>query len=63
MVSCGHSADRLAEEFLSFPGSIEKDQEILSAVEALIERRMKRHLSDADDWAEQLSEKLSRFTD
>ena len=56
-------ADRLAEEFLSSSGSIEKNQDIISAVEALIERHAERHPGNADDWAGQLSEKLSRFTD
>jgi hypothetical protein len=56
-------ADRLADEFLSFPGSIETNSDVLSAVDALMERHTKPQPGDDDAWAEQLSENLSRFTD
>lgn len=56
-------ADRLAEEFLLFPASINTNPDILSAVDKLMERHKERPLGDDDTWSEQLSEKLSRFTD
>lgn len=57
------NAENLAEEFLSFPDSIAKNRDVLSAVDALMARHADRHLGSIDDWADQLSEKLSRFTD
>jgi hypothetical protein len=56
-------ADHLAAEFLSLPSSIDSNQEVLSAVEGLIERHAEQQTEDVDAWAEQLSERLSRFTD
>lgn len=55
--------DRLTEEFLSLPTSVETDPNILSVIEALMGRRMENGSDDFDAWAEQLSGVLSRFID
>lgn len=54
-------ADRLAEEFLLLPRSVETNSDVLSAVDVLMKRHTEGQRGDDDAWADQLSEKLSRF--